>query len=99
MRLPFKKTPCNNCPFRKDCLKGWLGGERMEEILKEDSFICHKTAYGADKEKRQCAGHIHIKKESNVFYRVARAMGFDMSIGKTEKLFENEKDLIKHHKR
>lgn len=39
--------PCKLCPFRTDCLKGWLGRERAEEItealLNDQSFACHET--------------------------------------------------------
>ena len=42
MNLPRVKKPCSNCPFRKDSLKGWLGEERMQEIVNADSFTCHK---------------------------------------------------------
>ena len=41
--LPYMKSPCADCPFRKDSLKGWLGADRMEEILGQESFVCHKT--------------------------------------------------------
>lgn len=42
--------PCKNCPFRVDCLPGWLGRERATEIadalLDERpglTFACHET--------------------------------------------------------
>ncbi len=41
-KLPCTKTPCSNCPFRKDTLDGWLGEDRMREMLNADSFVCHK---------------------------------------------------------
>lgn len=42
------RKPCSGCPFRKDCLKGWLGKARAEELVEEiiegDGFFsCHKT--------------------------------------------------------
>ena len=36
-KLPIMQTPCNNCPFRKDSLKGWLGSERMTEISESET--------------------------------------------------------------
>jgi hypothetical protein len=57
--LPNVKKPCANCPFRKDSLKGWLGKERMTEILDADSFVCHK------KTDKQCAGHMLINDQAN----------------------------------
>lgn len=40
--------PCEHCPFRIDCLKGWLGKERAAEIVnamivQDKTFSCHKT--------------------------------------------------------
>lgn len=97
-KLPYMQKACSNCPFRKDCLEGWLGESRMEEILQQDSFVCHKTANGSDEAKRQCGGHIAIKRESNIFWRIAKAIGINIEIQNKEELFDNEKDLIKHHK-
>lgn len=42
------KRPCKNCPYRKDCLPGWLGRARADElaadvILGDKTFACHKT--------------------------------------------------------
>jgi len=41
-------APCGNCPFRTDCLDGWLGEDRAEEIAMaitqgDKTFSCHKT--------------------------------------------------------
>jgi hypothetical protein len=51
-KLPIIQTPCKDCPFRKDSLKGWLGSEQMTEILEADSFVCHKTTKGTLKERK-----------------------------------------------
>ena len=48
MKFNLKK-PCKDCPFRndKEHQKGWLGGERAEEIydglVSGNVFPCHKT--------------------------------------------------------
>lgn len=47
MYFNFKK-PCNNCPFLKESLHGWLGKERSTEISETivsgvGTFSCHKT--------------------------------------------------------
>lgn len=97
-KLPFMPAPCDNCPFRKDTKKGWLGAERMQEILDTDSFVCHKTAYGEDKQKRQCAGHIAIKGKGNAFYRMALAFGRKLKIINRHLIFDTEKECVNHHK-
>jgi hypothetical protein len=61
------KRPCQHCPFRTDCLKGWLGRERAREIadsiLRGEPFPCHETTVeGEDGEhissswEQHCAG-------------------------------------------
>lgn len=65
MRLPNMKTPCQDCPFRKDAVKGWLGADRMRDILAAESFVCHKET------DMQCAGHMLVKGEENAFVRRA----------------------------
>lgn len=65
------KTPCKDCPYRKDLdvrLRGWLGRPRAEElalkVLKQgNNFPCHKTIdrkdngdYRYTSKESQCAG-------------------------------------------
>jgi len=95
--LPYKKAPCKDCPFRTDSLKGWLGENRMEEILDQESFVCHKTSNLEDHNKRQCVGHMTICKESNVFVRTAHLMNIPIEIRNTKVIFDNKQDLINHH--
>lgn len=60
--------PCVGCPFRTDCLEGWLGGPRIVEILDsitthDAPFACHKTTEFDDdgdvipsRKEQHCAG-------------------------------------------
>ena len=60
------KSPCNNCPFRRDCLVGWLGEDRAKGIIKSitekaGTFRCHKTGRttgGKKVDEQHCAGAI-----------------------------------------
>lgn len=92
MNTPNCKHPCKNCPFRKDTLKGWLGAERMREILKAKSFVCHKN------HSLQCAGHLIIKKEENTFFQFAQSLDIDLGLKGQDLIFSNEEDCINHHK-
>ena len=89
--LPNVKKPCKDCPFRKDSLKGWLGRERMAEILETDSFVCHK------KTDLQCAGHMLINENDNGFVRLAGRMGIPLNLTGKELVFESRSDCIEHH--
>lgn len=92
--MNFKlKKPCKNCPFRKDCQKGWLGKRRAIEVsnspFMNSTFACHKTTgvesgrEKAEKEHSQCAGAmLLLDKEqgvhSNMMFRLAtHVFGFD----------------------
>ena len=91
MNLPHIKAPCRDCPFRKDCTKGWLGEERASEILAAESFVCHK------KTDMQCAGHMLIKGQRNIFVRVAAALKIKVNLNGRDKVFESDAECIEHH--
>ncbi len=91
MRLPNVKQPCKDCPFKKTSLKGWLGAERMEEILNSSSFVCHKNT------DLQCAGHMLIKGNENDFVRLAGRLGLDTGLNGRDQVFETKEACIEHH--
>lgn len=91
------KAPCGQCPFRKDSLKGWLGKARMTELCEADSFVCHKTAYGAERDRKQCAGHMILRGEGNKFVHLAKRLGFDLGLRGHDKVFESTTNAINHH--
>jgi hypothetical protein len=89
--LPNTKKPCKECPFRKDTLKGWLGEERMTEILDFDSFVCHK------KNHLQCAGHMLINGQKNAFVRLADRLNIPLELSGQELIFHSGDECIEHH--
>lgn len=91
-KLPHIKKPCLDCPFRKDTIKGWLGEERMTEILRADSFVCHK------KKDMQCAGHMLINGQDNAFVRLAARLRIPLDLTGKEQVFESKAACIAHHK-
>lgn len=84
------KSPVKS-PFRKDSLKGWLGRERMVEILETDSFVCHKST------DLQCAGHMLINDNDNSFVRLAGRMGIPLQLTGRELVFDSLSECIEHH--
>jgi hypothetical protein len=91
MKLPNVKKPCKECPFRQDSLKGWLGKERMTEILESESFVCHK------KTDLQCAGHMLISGMDNGFVRLAGRMGIELTLSGKDLVFGSREACIEHH--
>lgn len=90
-KLPHVKKPCSNCPFRKDIVKGWLGRDRMTEILGAPSFVCHK------KTSMQCAGHMLINGKENHFVRLAGSLGIALKLSGRDQVFDTKADCIEHH--
>jgi hypothetical protein len=45
--MNYCKKPCNDCPFRKDSLPGWLADYSIQElhsiVMNEMPFPCHMT--------------------------------------------------------
>lgn len=81
------KSPCAKCPFRTDCLKGWLGKDRAEQIanslsIHQQSFACHETTK-TDNEgnvvesdgEEHCAGAIILLERSGRANQWMRWMG------------------------
>lgn len=58
---PHCKTPCIECPFRKDALRGFLGGFSVQETIEcaksESEFHCHLTREDGLQPKT-CAGRM-----------------------------------------
>lgn len=96
--LPNCKAPCKNCPFKKDTQKGWLGEKRMQEILSDNSFVCHKTTQGKKANRLQCAGFMLIKKNESSFYSLATKLNIDLGLKGHDQVFETKEDCIEHHK-
>ncbi len=92
--LPHCKRPCANCPFRKDAPAGWLGADRMREILAAPLFTCHKTNAP---NRLQCAGHMLVKGPANDFVSLANQLRIQLNLSGSELVFEQEEDLITHH--
>jgi len=72
-------------------MKGWLGEERIKEILEASSFVCHK------KTDLQCAGHMLIKGDENDFNRLAHQLNIPLNLKGKSLVFKNKQELISHH--
>ncbi len=90
-KLPHITSPCGQCPFRKDSLQGWLSNGRMENILKQDSFVCHK------RKDKQCAGFMLVKGQESTYVQIAGRMGIDLGLQGHELVFESHAACIEHH--
>lgn len=94
----YCKAPCENCPFRKDSMSGWLGEEKMKEIVNQDSFVCHKFLDGGMEGRKQCAGHMILNGNDNAFVRTAKNFKIELGLKGQELIFSTRDEAINHHK-
>jgi uncharacterized protein DUF6283 len=90
--LPNVKKPCAQCPFRKDTQKGWLGSDRVADIIRQSSFVCHKKTH------LQCAGHMLLNGDKNQFVRLANKLNIELDLSGKELVFDSAQSCVAHHK-
>lgn len=107
MKFNLKKE-CENCPFSKKCVKGWLGKKRIHEILenilyKGLTFTCHKTLSKKPRDQSHCFGAIVMvnnEKIENHMLTIAARLGlykYTTNDLQSKTIFKTKKDCIKHH--
>lgn len=86
-------TPCNECPFRRECLPGWLGNNDHTRFaayaLQEVFFPCH-TRKG-----QACAGRATMWSNS---CKAPRDKTLLVLPRDTKNVFSNIMEFMKHHK-
>lgn len=100
------------CPFRTDCMEGWLGRTRAQEILTgitvdDQWFACHQTVEHDDEgyathQGSQCAGSlILLEKNENPHQgmRIAERLGiYDRTkLVMDAPVFDTYEAFIEHH--
>ena len=102
--------PCKKCPFRTDCLAGWLGEARATEIFdgitdQQKTFTCHETTTMDDDDDGQeehCAGALILLEKLEQPNQLMRWMeqlgGYDRQKLKIDSpVFETGEKFIEHH--
>ena len=85
-------APCDNCPFRTDCPKGWLGAPRAHGIasglFQDKTFACHKTTdleddesieFHSNPDEQHCAGALIFLEKQGFAHQlmwIAERLGF-----------------------
>lgn len=83
--------PCPHCPFRTDCMEGWLGRGRAREIAQsllvaDQPFPCHRTTKWdedgeggpepvPDPRDQHCAGALLVMEAEGAAPQLARIAG------------------------
>jgi hypothetical protein len=100
------KTPCAKCPFRRNALRGWLGGLSADEFAQmahaEVHMFCHTSAgsegahYGTPEALRlpQCAGRaVYWANQSHL----PRDSSLLLLPADREAVFQRRQEFIEHH--
>lgn len=84
--------PCSDCPWRRDALKGWLGGHTADEfvdIARSDfPYPCHTIT------NQQCAGMAIYRRN---ICKVPRPPAIVLEKD-TETVFATPMEFTEHHK-
>lgn len=101
------KTPCNECPWRRNHPAGWLGGYEPEEFTNQVQFDgpplpCHKTIPPGDdmsKATAMCAGALIFMKNS---CKSARHPAYGDALAQVEKdpvnVFNWPHEFLEYHR-
>ena len=99
------KEPCNECPWRRDHMPGWLGGYQAEDFVNQvqrdgPPLPCHKTIPGDGTNARaMCAGALIFMKNS---CKGANHPDYGDALSTvekdTEKVFQWPQQFLDHHK-
>mgnify|MGYP003691834865 FL=1 len=97
------KKPCNECPWRRKHVPGWLGGYEPEDFVNQVQWDgppvpCHKTLEDGSKGEAMCAGALIFMKNS---CKSAQHPDYGDALARVEKsdeVFNWPHEFLAHHK-
>jgi len=106
------KTPCRECPFRKDSAPGWLGSytpqEVMEVVVNDGPFLCHSRVDYDDDDwddedalavHEECAGSMIFARRLCKLSRDREKSRGQMQVDKDFPILFPAAEFIQHHER
>lgn len=100
---PATSSPCNDCPWRRNAIAGWLGPHTASEWLDiahgESAIACHQTIdhNGQDwSELKQCRGAAIFR--ANVA-KLPRNPKVAVGPEDHEHVFSSSKEFLEHHEK
>ncbi len=92
------RTPCSDCPFRRDALPGWLAGLTPEQFVADAHLETRMDCHTRKETKRthwQCAGVATYR--ANILKRRRSLQILELPQDKT-KVFATPTEFIAYHK-
>lgn len=108
MQAKLKHTsPCKECPWRKNSLQGFLGGNSAEQYADHLQFNvipeCHLHSTYEDDETGElvegvlCAGALATSANACILPRYAEQAEAREVVGKREDCFQHHRDFFRYH--
>lgn len=103
VRRLIHKTPCRECPWRRESVAGFLGGfsaEHYADIVQENQApSCHLRDHGpGDPETAFCVGALHVAANACIGLREPpHAEEAKRKIGRNEACFSHPREFFSHH--
>jgi hypothetical protein len=95
MKDLYCKKPCATCIFRKEN-DAVILHQIAVDISNNNTHTCHNT-HG--KKRKQCAGHMLVAGNENLFVRCAIAFKDPVQVTGKELVFEDMDEFVNHHKK
>lgn len=101
----YHKTPCAECPWRKNSAKGWLGGHSPEFYadapVHNEPTSCHCKDFGPDDDRTAfCAGALSVMANACIMADDSKHPGAEAArraVGKRDDTFDHPRDFYEYH--
>jgi hypothetical protein len=95
--------PCAECPWRKDSLKGYLGGHPVElytdAVAENEIPSCHQQDFGPDDPRSSmCAGALAVAANACIEpHKTSGAIEAKRRVGRRDDVFAHPKFFYEYH--
>lgn len=108
--MKTNKTPCNECPYRKDSLPGYLGDEShnpelfLQQLDCKEMHPCHQMVDWNDYTEKdlgaasKCTGALQFMNNSFMRHRNMEVVKLQQTVGKNKDIMQFKHEFINHHK-
>lgn len=97
------KSPCAECPWKTDSLKGYLGGQSAmmyaDAVAENEIPACHLSDFGPDdKRSSMCAGALSTAANACIQpHKTKGAIQAVKEVGPSDKCFQHPAFFYKYH--